>query len=54
MFVFYHSQIANHITSEKKKLKKKTFFSKFAKNNLEFKFHPTNSFVLLEQLSKSS
>ena len=38
----------------KKKIEKKTFFSKFAKNNLEFKFHPTNSFVLLEQLSKSS
>ena len=26
MFVFYHSQIANHITSEKKKLKKKPSF----------------------------
>ena len=38
----------------RKKIEKKPFFSKFAKNNLEFKFHPTNSFVLLEQLSKSS
>ena len=37
----------------RKKIEKKPFFSKFAKNNLEFKFHPTNSFVLLEQLSKS-